>query len=178
MTISPQPNWEFQLKKIYDRAVQRYRDGMTSTKGFFNDDELTFLHSIGHTGQEVFDFAEDRVQAGEPEWETFLLIAAVRRDYFLVVQEGKPSTHIVPSESLPAKDAEIDGIVWLPRIIEKAFAKLKGEMNPDLMFSCGGDRRFFKENNVHPADLLRHAWGSENDHQKIIDYVKACRDKK
>lgn len=167
--------WESELKSLFENAVARYQQGHTEVSGFFGGDELALLKSIGHTAQEVFDFAEDRVKYGEPDWETFLLIAAVRRDYFLVVQEGKPSSQIVESETLPSKEDAVDGIVWLPRIIEKAKAKLRGEMNPDLMFGCGGDRNFFRENHVHPADFLRHVWAADGDDRKITDYVRKRR---
>jgi hypothetical protein len=168
-------NWEQELKDIYHNAVDRYLQGGHTADSLFNPGEVIFLTSIGHTAQEVYDFAEDKVKDGEPDWETFLLIAAARRDYFLVEQDGEYSSSIVESDSLPSKEDEVEGIVWLPRIIEKAKAKLRGEMNPDLMYGCGGDRRFFRDNNVHPADLLRHVWAADGDDQKVIAYVKACR---
>jgi hypothetical protein len=56
----------------------------------------------------------------------------------------------------------------------KARAKLRGEMDPDTMYGCGGDRAFFAQHNVHPADLLRVTWAAEDDDQKIIDYVKGA----
>ncbi len=164
-------HWETQLKSIYNHALTLYQQGQTDPDKFFNAEQTALLQAIGHSAREVFDFAEDKIKYGEPDWETFLLIAAVRRDYFLVVQEGSPSSHIVESDTLPPKDAEVDGIVWLPRIIEKAKAKLRGEMNPDLMFGCGGDRKFFQENHVHPADFLRHVWAADGDDRKVIDYV-------
>ena len=168
-------NWTTNLKAIYDKAVAQYREGKRGADTFFNAEELSFLRSIGHTAQELYDFAEDLVNRGEPDWETFLLIAAVRRDYFMVVQEGKLSDKVIMSDTLPAKDEAADGIVWLPRIIEKAKIKLRGEMNPDLMYGCGGDRKFFADNNVPPADFLRHVWASDGDDQKVVDYVKSCR---
>ena len=55
-----------------------------------------------------------------------------------------PTGHTVDMEQLPAKAAQVDGIAWLPRIIAKARAKLRGEMPPDLMYDCGGDRDFLE----------------------------------
>lgn len=167
--------WYTQLKTIYDKAVTLYRQGKRGAENFFDASELQFLQSIGHTAQELYDFAEDGANYGEPDWETFLLIAAVRRDYFLVVQKGVATGNVAPSETLPPKDQALEGIVWLPRILEKAKIKLRGELNPDLMYGCGGDRRFFAENNVPPADLLRHVWAAEGDDQRVIDFVKQCR---
>jgi hypothetical protein len=169
-------NWTRQFREIYNKSVKQYQDGQRDAETYFNDDEQTFLASIGHTAQEIYDFAEDWVSREEPDYETALLVAAVRRDYFLVVQQGKPSDKRVAPGDLTGKEVEEQGIVWLPRIIEKAHAKLRGEMDPDLMYGCGGDRKFFTENNVHPADFLRHVWAAGGDRNKIIDYVKACRD--
>lgn len=170
-----QVNWTRQFREIYDKAVRQYEAGQRGSDTFFSADETQFLASIGHTSQEIYDFAEDWVARGEPDYETALLVAAVRRDYFLVVQEGRPSDKRVAPGDLTGKEVEEEGIVWLPRIIEKAHAKLRGEMDPDLMYGCGGDRKFFKKNNVHPADFLRHVWAADHDRRKIIDYVKSCR---
>lgn len=170
-----QLNWTRHFREIYSKAVRLYQDGQRDAETYFDNEELTFLASIGHTAQEIYDFAEDFINAGEPEYDIALLVAAARRDYFLVVQEGKPSDKRVAPGDLTGKEVEEEGIVWLPRIIEKANAKLRGEMDPDLMYGCGGDRKFFKENNVHPADFLRHVWAAGEDRKKIIDFVKACR---
>ena len=68
----------------------------------------------------------------------------------------------------------MDGIPWLPRIIKKAEAKLRGEMAPDLMYGCGGDRNFFREHRLNPADFLRHVWAADGDEAKVLAYVKAA----
>ena len=51
-------------------------------------------------------------------------------------------------------------------------AKLRGEMPSDLMFDCGGDRKFLQSVNHHPADFLRHVWAAGDDDRKIIEVVK------
>jgi len=176
MKMKNQLNWTKEFRDAYQHAVTRYEEGERDAEAYFNDEQRAFLASIGHTAQEIYDFAEDFVKAGEPDYDTALLIAAVRRDYFLVVQQGKASDKKVAPGDLTGKEVEEAGIVWLPRIIEKANAKLRGEMDPDLMYGCGGDRKFFKDNNVHPADFLRHVWAAGDKRQDIIEYVKACRD--
>ena len=66
-------------------------------------------------------------------------------------------------------------MAYLPRIIKKAEAKLKGELDPDMMFGCGGDRRFLSTHgDIQPADFLRHVWAADGDHQKVVDYIKNC----
>lgn len=164
-------NWETTFRSLYDKAVAKYRDGNREPSSYFNRDETAFLAGIGHTAQELYDFAEDAVKYNEPSYGDALLIASVRRDYFLVIQNGKPSGHVIRMEDLPAKDAAVDGIAWLPRLIAKARAKLRGEMPAELMFGCGGDRKFLQSVNIHPADFLRHIWSAGDDDRKIIAHV-------
>jgi hypothetical protein len=106
---------------------------------------------------------------------TFLLIHEQRRDYFIEIQKGEPSEKRMDSSALPGKSDEIEGVRWLPRIILKARAKLRGELPPDTMYCCGGDRNFFQENDVHPAEFLRIVKRAGQNDQAIIDWVVARR---
>ena len=161
------------LKTIWEGAVAKYEAGNREPDSYFDEGTQAELASVGLNTMDVYDYAEDFVTRDEPDFETFLLVSAARRDYFLTVQEGKPSSQVIASEALPSKDAEIKGIVWLPRIMPKAYAKLKGELPVETMYGCGGDRNFFKSNNIHPADFLRAAWAYEDDEPKLIDWVVA-----
>jgi hypothetical protein len=76
-------------------------------------------------------------------------------------------------DDLPSKDATVEGIGWLPRLIPKAEAKLRGEMPTDLMFGCGGDRKFFRAHQIDPADFLRKIWSANGDPTEIIEWIKA-----
>jgi hypothetical protein len=155
--------------------VQLHRSGNADHSTWYSAQDSSFLASIGYTGQEFFDFVDDHCRYGpEPTFETALLVAAVRRDYFTAVQKGQPSGKTVPPSALPAKTAAMDGIVWLPRLLAKARAKLRGEMDPDTMYGCGGDRAFFSEHQVNPADLLRIVWAAGDDDRQVIDWVKSC----
>ncbi len=168
--------WYLELKQLFVLALERYRVGERDPIRFFSGGQADYLASIGMTPQELYDFAEDHAKYDDgPDWETVLLVAAARRDYFLTVQHGKASTQTVSTDALPAKDAQLEGIPWLPRLIKKADAKLRGEMSADLMFGCGGDRNFFREHHLHPADFLRHVWASHGDEQKVLAYVKSTR---
>ena len=90
-----------------------------------------------------------------------------------VVQNGKPSDLEVGRDELPSFGEEIGGIAYLPRILTKARAKLAGELHPDVMFSCGGDRSFLLEQgDIHATDFLRRVWASDGDDQKIVDWLK------
>ena len=76
-------------------------------------------------------------------------------------------------DALPPKKEAVDGIEWLPRLIVKARAKLRGEMPAELMYGCGGDRPFLQEMNVELAEFLQVVWLFGDDDRAIIDYVKA-----
>ncbi len=165
--------WETTFRRLFDWCVKQYQSGKTDPSAWFNDKDKVFLKSIGYTQQEFFDFVDDHCRYEDgPTPETALLVAAVRRDYLNVVQKGVTSTKTVPPQDLPPKSAAVEGIGWLPRLIVKARAKLRGEMDPDTMFGCGGDRAFFDQHDIHPADFLRVTWAAGDDDQKIIAYVK------
>lgn len=161
--------------QTYQETLEAVRAGRSCAADAVPSARLPFLASIGCTAQELFDLADDAVKYGEPDYGTALLITAVRRDYFLQVQRGVPSGKTVPMDTLPPKTARIDGIEWLPRLIEKARIKLRGEMEPDLMYGCGGDRKFFRDHGIHPADFLRMAWAAGDQTERLVEYVKAAR---
>lgn len=168
-------DWAGRFREVYESASGRYEAGERSPQKLFSKGELEFLASIGCTAQELFDFIDDRARYGEPDFETTLLTTAVRRDYFLLEQNGVPSGKEISMNSLPAKTDEVDGIAWLPRLIEKARAKLRGEMPPELMYGCGGDRPFLRESNVGLAEFLRLVWLAGDDNRRIVNYVQKRR---
>ena len=75
-------------------------------------------------------------------------------------------------DALPSKSAQLGGFEWLPRIIEKARVKLRGEMPPDLMYCCGGDRAFLREHGIHAADFLHEVWAAGDDTARILAFVR------
>jgi hypothetical protein len=164
--------WYHELKQLFVLSAERYRAGERDAGRYFTAEQEAYLLSLGQTAQEIYDFAEDHARGGEPDWETVLLISAVRRDYLHTVQKGVTSTRRISMDDLPAKDAELEGIPWLPRVIQKAEAKLRGEMPADLMYGCGGDRNFFHRHGLDAADFLRHVWAAQGDEQKILAYVR------
>jgi len=167
--------WEQTFSQLFETSVRKYQAGHQKAAGLLDEKGAAFLSTIGYTIQEFFDFVEDFSRGGEPTLETALKIAAVRRDYFLEEQGGVRSKQVIDMAKLPSKDAQVDGIGWLPRLIPKAEAKLRGEMPPDLMYGCGGDRRFFRENKIDPAELLRVTWTAAGNHDEIIAWVKKQR---
>jgi hypothetical protein len=168
-------SWSTTLHQLFQQALMLYAKGERRAEKYFDPAQTRFLASIGARPIELFDFAEDQTKSGEPTWETVLLIQAARRDYFLHIQKTVWSDRLISMEKLPAKETAVEGIVWLPRIIEKAWAKLKGEMPSELMYGCGGDRHFSHENKVDLADFLRVVWAAGDDQGKIIRYVQSQR---
>lgn len=163
--------WDQQFLDLFDRSTALYGKGARDLDRYFSADDLEFLASIGCQPREFFDFVEDWGDGGSPTPATALLIAAVRRDYFIHVQKGKPSAKCMPEEELPARDATFEGLAWFPRVLQKARNKLRGENCPEIMFCCGGDRRFFRDHGIHPADFLRVVWSAGEDDQKVFDFV-------
>jgi len=168
-------DWPERFKAVYESASSRYHAGERAPQKLFSKSQAQFLASIGCTPQELFDFIDDGVRYGEPSFETTVLTTAVRRDYFLLEQNGVPSDKVISMDDLPAKTDEVDGIAWLPRLVEKARAKLRGEMPSELMYGCGGDRPFLRSVNVELAEFLRLVWLCGKDDQKIVGYVKKRR---
>lgn len=166
-------HYEFpsQFRALYDRAVSLYAGGQRGPGAFFTAAELAFLAGNGLTAQNLYDYAEDHQgYGGEPGPHHALAIELVRRDYFLNTQLGRPSDRVLNPDTLPAKTDEVRGIAWLPRLIPKTLAKLRGELPPTLMFCCGGDRRFFKEHNLLPAEFLTAAWRHENEPAAVVEW--------
>lgn len=157
---------------LYNQAVARYAAGHRGAATMFSAEEVAFLRENGITAQHLYDYAEDHNNYdGEPGADFALSIELVRRDYFLNVQHGRASTNTLEESSLPAKTDSIRGIEWLPRIIPKARAKLRGELPASLMYCCGGDRRFFKQHDILPSEFLTLIWRSELNTAAVVDWV-------
>ena len=80
--------WNERFVELFDRCVERYRRGDSNFVEYYSEEDLSFLHGIGCKPRELFDFVEDYVDEQNPSPTSALLIAAVRRDYLLVVQRG------------------------------------------------------------------------------------------
>jgi len=156
---------------VYDKAVALYAKGGRDPGRYFSTAEKAWLAANGITPQHLYDYAEDHNNGGEPGYEHALTIELERRNYFLDVQSGRPSAVVLDEESLPAKTDAVNGIEWLPRIIPKARAKLRGELPASLMYCCGGDRRFFKTHDILPAEFLCLVWRFEHDDAAVVSWV-------
>jgi hypothetical protein len=165
--------WNDSFLALFNRCVSTYQGGNHDFKTYYTSDDLEFIQSIGCKPREFFDFVEDFCEENEPSISTALLVAGVRRDYYLTIQKRKSSEKNLTASDIPTFGEELNGMTHLPRILRKARAKLRGELDPDLMYGCGGDRNFFsKHGGIHPADFLREVWAGGSDDQKIADWVK------
>lgn len=166
--------WDITFLQLFDRCQQLHASGRRDYEAFFQPEDLAFLASIGYQPREFYDFVEDLNNEQAPAASTALLVAAVRRDYFLTMQKGQRSSHVVTRDDLPTFGDTLEGIAYLPRIIAKARGKLRGELDPDIMYGCGGDRNFLHQHgDKHLADFLRHVWAAGEDDAKIAAYVRS-----
>lgn len=167
-------NFDFpsQFKVLYDHAVTQYAQGKRGAESFFTVEQKAWLAANGITAQHMYDYAEDHNNYdGLPGFGHALTIETIRRDYFLNAQKGKASTATLAEASMPGKDETVRGVGWLPRLLPKAKAKLRGELPASIMYGCGGDRKFFKERDILPAEFLAVVWRHENDDAAIVDWV-------
>ena len=165
--------WNDTFLALFDRCVSAYQKGDRDFQTYYSPADLAFLESLGYQPREFFDFVEDFCEDGLPSVSTALLVASVRRDYFQTVQKGKTSDKVLTRDDIPTFGDELEGMTYLPRILAKGRAKLRGELDPDLMFGCGGDRRFLSNHgDIPPADFLRHVWACGEDDQKLAAWVK------
>lgn len=167
-----------QLHVLYNKAAKLYPTGQRDASSYFDSTEKAFLAANGLTPQNLYDYAEDDTGGNGPGWDKAIAIEMIRRDYFLNAQNGKTSTDVIDESKMPAKTDELKGISWLPRIIPKAKAKLRGELPASLMYCCGGDRRFFQEHDINPAEFLSVVWRNENNDSAIVDWVAGRSQKK
>ncbi len=166
--------WNDQFLALFTHCASRYQDGDHDFTTYYTPSDIEFLASIGCQTREFFDFIEDFCSEGNPSPSTALLIAAARRDYFHTVQKSNPSTRILTRNDIPTFGEVFEGMPYFPRIHAKAQAKLRGELDPDLMFACGGDRNFLNNHGqIAPADFLRKTWACGENTRKLAAWVKS-----
>ena len=170
--FAPWPEWGNRLEKIFGQAVEKYLAGNRGAEALFTLEQATFLASLGSTPQELYDFVEDWCELGEPSFGMALRITEVRAEYFFLEQYLERSSEVIRTGSMPSGNEALGGFVWLPRIIAKARAKLRGEMPADMMFGCQNDRAFLKKVGIDPAQFLRVVWNAGQNDEEILEYVK------
>ena len=164
-------DWVEEFRALFERKGTAYKSGIQNAEAMFSKEEEVFLHSIGATAQEIYDFVEDWCDAGVPDTETTLALTKIRRDYFFQEQQGQFPEKPISESAFPSRNASLAGLEWFPRIIEKARAKLRGELPPDLMYSCGGDRRFLNKVNIDPVEFLQTVREAGDNVDHIVNFV-------
>ena len=165
-------DWSAKLQALYNKALRAYQQGVSDAGALFTQEESLELSSVGLKPINVFDYVEDFVKYGEPGWNEFLLVAAARRDYYLYELHCARPAPPIREADLPAKTEAIEGIEWLPRITLKARCFLEGTLPHEIMYGCGGDRRFLKQHDIHLADFLRMTWAARGDAAKILKFLR------
>ncbi len=169
--------WNDAFNEIFRDAVARYHENNRNVETFFTDKEFAFLASIGLKPRDLFNYVEDYANEGEPSPSTVLLITAVRRDYFVAIQHKKHAIEpMLMASDLPTPGDKLSGIAYLPRIIMKAQAWMRGALPPDVMYCCSLDREFLTEHgHINPADFLRVVWAAGNEPEKVAAFVMASK---
>ena len=127
-------SWKTQFRELFDAGAQRRKEGCNEPGAMFESAELDFLESIGCSAQEMFDFCDDYVGWDDVIYEHVEALQAVRYEYFVQELGSQSASHRMEMSEFPPKDAEVEGITWLPRLIVKARAKLAGQLPADLMY--------------------------------------------
>ena len=170
-------DWKARFRELYHSAQERYRAGRTTTTTIFEPDEVYFLATIGCSSRELFDFVEDSINWDDVEYDQVEGVTELRRDHFVNTLRSESAMTKIDPDKIPAKTDEVDGIAWLPRLIVKGRAKLAGQLPPELMYGCGGDRPFLRERNSNLVDFLRVTLEAGDNDRVIIDYIKNCATK-
>jgi hypothetical protein len=118
------------FRAVHERAAARVAKGGATAANLLDAADVAFLAANGITAQHLFDYVDDLANYGEPSFDHAHGIELVRRDYFLNAQDGRPSSITLDVAAMPAKSATVRGISWLPRLLPKARAKLRGELPP------------------------------------------------
>jgi len=166
------PNWREDFQHLFYSATTRYLAGHREASTLFTEKDMAFMESIGARPTELYDYVEDWSEVGEPSFETILAIASVRYAYFVHEQQRTPSGLVQAPETFPSGHEILGGYRWLPRIIAKARAKLKGELPPDLMYGCGADRPFLKTIGIAPEEFLKSVWDAGSNDSVILTRIK------
>ena len=127
-------NWKIRFREVFDAGVQRRKEGCNEPGAMFDPGEVAFLESIGCSVQEMFDFCDDYVGWDDVIYEHVEALQAVRYEHFTQELDSQPASHPMEMDEFPPKDAEVEGMAWLPRLIVKARAKLAGQLPADLMY--------------------------------------------
>ena len=165
--------WAEQFRQVWDRGVAAYKSGNGKPQTLFNRtrQRISWPLSAAPTRSSLIlwrIFAEAANQSMIQCYWSRLPAEIIFTPCSTVSHPGKSFHGSAPSQ----ERGNSAGIAWLPRLIVKAQAKLRGEMPAELMYGCGGDRPFLHGINTHLADFLRLVWAVDGDQQKVLAFVR------
>lgn len=164
---------EQRLSEIHARALAAYQAGCRDVENILDLEDCNFLKSIGLRPGIVYDYVEDFSRRGQPTLEDFLQVCKIRYSYFHDMQKECWEDRCVPESELPLRETELEGIPWLPRIIQKAQCFLTGTLCPEVMYGCRGDLRFLNEHDLNVTDFLIAVRDSNADPTQILQFVRS-----
>jgi len=161
-----------ELAELHCEACANYRSGERVASKIVSEAGVQAFADLGIREQVIFDFAEDFIRYGEPSNEDFQSVVAIRQAYFAESLGGRWPGAVVSESALPLRTDAWEGIPWLPRITRKASCFLDGSLPSDVMFGCGGDRRFLKEHGLDLAEFLTAVNDAKGDDGAILRRVR------
>ncbi len=162
----------FPFAQFHAAAAANYNNGCRTPAGILPEADLADLRRAGISSQILFDYAEDFIRYGAPSAADFAAVAEIRRDVFLRQLDGCWPGSVVPESALPLREAELDGVAWLPRILAKARCFLAGSLCPEVMYGCSGDRRFLAAHNLTLTGFLACVRDAADDPAAVLAAVK------
>ena len=130
---------------------------MTSSPIQHGGNQYGIRKRLGLGDRPLIDFSVSLNPLGPPP----SVVAAARRDYFLTVQHGANSSKTLTRDDIPGFGDELEGLPYFPRILAKANAKLRGELDRGVK-----PRDWL----VNANALIAHAL--EEDHAIEMEFIK------
>jgi hypothetical protein len=165
-------DWKTEFQALYNRTLTRMRAGERNLGRLFTEADRSFLASIGSKPIEMFDACDDYLGDGVPTPDETLRIHEIRCEHFLRVQRAKNPPL---KEDVRARNAELGGIVWLPRAIDKARAKLEGRLPDELFYPCGGDRQMLNQLGIGRVEFFEIIRDHATDEAVLAEVRKRMR---
>ena len=108
-------DYHTRLKALWEKGVEDYSNGGRVPGAYLTEEERAFLGEIGANEQDLYDFTDDSIRYGEPDFEMFWAVQSMRFNYFKMIMKNRPGDYIAPMAAYSPKDAEINGIPLAPQ---------------------------------------------------------------
>ena len=100
-------DYHTRLKALWDKGVEDYHNGGRVPGAYLTEEERAFLREIGANEQDLYDYTDDSIRYGEPDFEMFWAVQSMRFNYFRMIMKNRQGDFIAPMEAYSPKDAEI-----------------------------------------------------------------------